>query len=249
MFRLMKLKPPHGWNAVAWELGIVTLGVIVALAAQQWAEERSWQDKVKASKAALRDELAEHYGYAVEYRTVYPCLEAQVERLRERVLSSGTTLQPATVYREPGDEYVLRMPTKYYPTDAWEEALNEGAVERLDPAIRRQFAGHYASLVNVARLGAANSEAEGTLMALAQPLPLDASVRYAIIKDMEGLRGRLRFLDILNGQVIDYIQHIGMVPPAGQAITVTQRYGTYKFCKAHGLPMRSFKDAMVAVPN
>ena len=35
MFRLLKLKPPHGWNAVAWELGIVTLGVLIALAAQQ----------------------------------------------------------------------------------------------------------------------------------------------------------------------------------------------------------------------
>jgi hypothetical protein len=35
MFRLIRLKPPHGWNAVAWELGIVTLGVLVALAARR----------------------------------------------------------------------------------------------------------------------------------------------------------------------------------------------------------------------
>lgn len=27
MFRMIGLKPPHGWNAVAWELGIVTLWV------------------------------------------------------------------------------------------------------------------------------------------------------------------------------------------------------------------------------
>ena len=33
------------------------------------------------------------------------------------------------------------------------------------------------------------------------------------------------------------------------AIKTTERWGTYQFCKAHGLPMRSFKDAMVAVPN
>ena len=25
MFRLTKLEPPHGWNAVLWELAIVTL--------------------------------------------------------------------------------------------------------------------------------------------------------------------------------------------------------------------------------
>ena len=35
MFRLLRLKPPHGWNAVIWELAIVTLGVLIALAAQQ----------------------------------------------------------------------------------------------------------------------------------------------------------------------------------------------------------------------
>jgi hypothetical protein len=36
----------------------VTIGMLIALAAQQWAEGRNWQSKAKASKAALRDELA-----------------------------------------------------------------------------------------------------------------------------------------------------------------------------------------------
>ena len=249
MFRLFKVKPPHGWKAVGWELTIVTLGVLIALAAQQWAEERTWGAKVVASKAALRDEIAEHYGFAVEFRVVHPCLAAQIDRLLERVLASGNSLEPAPIYHEDDDEYVFRMPTKFYRSDAWEGATNDGVFQRLDPAIRRRFSGHYASLVNVARLDAANGETEKTLMALAHPLPLDPAVRYGIIKDMEGLRGRLRFLDILNGQAIDYIQQIGMVPPAAEARAVTERYGTYKFCKAHGLPMRSFKDAMVAVPN
>ena len=35
MFRLLKLRPPHGWNAVALELAIVPLGVLIALGAQQ----------------------------------------------------------------------------------------------------------------------------------------------------------------------------------------------------------------------
>ena len=75
MFRMMKLNPPHGWRAVAWELGIVTLGVLIALGAQQWADERTWRAKVETSKAAIRDELSEHYSYAVEFRTVYPCMQ------------------------------------------------------------------------------------------------------------------------------------------------------------------------------
>ena len=80
------------WMAIAIELMIVTLGVLIALAAQQWAEERSWSRKVSSDRAALRDELGEHYGYAVEYRVVYPCLQAQVDRLRDRVRSSAEGL-------------------------------------------------------------------------------------------------------------------------------------------------------------
>jgi hypothetical protein len=249
VFRLLKLKPPNGWNAVAWELAIVTLGVIIALAAQQWAEGRSWQGKVKASKVALRGELAEHYNYAVEFRVVYPCLQAQLDRLRNRVLSSGLKLEPAPTYKEPDDDYVFRIPVKLYPTDVWEEAISDGVAQRFEPALRRQLAGHYAQLGNVRDMFWANNEAEQALMVLSRPMPLDPAFRSSMVREIEQLSGRLQYLDIINGQVIDYIQRIEMVPPAREARTVTERYGTFHFCKAHRLPMRSFADAMQAVEN
>lgn len=240
------------WTAIAIELVIVTLGVIIALAVQQWAEKRSWIGKVEAGKSALRAELAEHYGYAVEYRVVYPCLQAQVDRLLDRVRSNTSLLEPAPIYHEDDgikDDYVFRSPVKYYPTDAWEEAINDGVVQRLDPAVRRQFAGHYASLTNLAAMNDLNGEAERQLMVLAQPLRLDPSVRYSIIGELTRLSGRLQWLDTQNGQVIDYIEQIGMLPSAQQAVEVTKRYGTYRFCKTHALPVRSFKNAMQAIPN
>ena len=53
MFRLLRLSPRHGWHAVWWELGIVTLGVLIALAAQQTVEYFSWQAKVQDAKKDL----------------------------------------------------------------------------------------------------------------------------------------------------------------------------------------------------
>lgn len=249
MFRLLRLKPPNGWDAVGWELAIVTIGVMLALAAQEWVEDRSWRGRVEATKSALRNEVAEHYGYAVEFRVVYPCLHAQLERLRARVLSTEGTLDPAPVFKETDLEYVVRMPTKFYPTDAWEEAIGDGVVQRFEAPIRRLLAGHYAALPSVSNLNAANTEAELELMALAHPLPVDPAVKYAIIGQLEKLRGRLRYLDLTNGQLIDFIQQLGMVPPAEDARALTLRYGTYRFCKAQRLPMRSMHDAMRAVPN
>lgn len=250
MYRLLKkLRPTHGWNAAAWELAIVTLGVLLALAAQQWVENRTVRGRVEASKAALRDELAEHYSYAVEFRTVYPCLKAQLGRLRDRVLSSGSVMAAVPIYREAHNEYVVRIPSKEFPTAAWDAAVNDGIIQSFEPAFRRQLAGHYTQLETIRDATWANNESEQGLSALAHSLPLDPMVRYSIIKDIEQLSGRLENMDILHGQIIDYIQIVGMLPPAEDARAVTERYGTYKFCKEHGLPMRSFEEAMQAMPN
>jgi hypothetical protein len=249
MFRLLKLKPPQGWNAVAWELGIVTLGVLIALGAQQWAEKRSWNSNVNASKAAVRAEVAEHYRYAVEFRTVYPCLQAQLNVLRDRVLSSGSTIDPAPLFNEDGAHYVMRLPLKVYPTDSWQGAIDEGTIKGFDPAVRRELAGYYLQLQGVWEMNSANNIAEEGLVALARPLPLDPTVRYSITKEIEQIRGRLEYLDLISGQMIDSLQKVSMIPPPKPAQAVTMHYGTYQFCKAHGLPLRPFSQAMQAVPN
>jgi hypothetical protein len=248
MFRLLKLKPPHGWNAVAWELGIVTLGVVIALAAQQWAEGLSWNSKVEATKRAVGAELQEHYGYAVEYRAVYPCLQAQLDQLRDRMLSSRSVLRPAPLYSEESSHYVLRFPSKGYPRDAWQAAVDDGTIRTFDPPTRRLLAAYYDQLPEMAEQLAAANTIEPGLVALTHPLPLDPTVRYLIVKDIEQLRGRLEYLDLLNGQVIDTVTRVGMLPPPQNAVTVTQRYGTYQFCTKHRLPLRTFKEAMQPVP-
>ena len=58
MFRLLKLKPPHGWNAVAWELGIVTLGVVIALAAQQIVDDLHWRGELREFRKAVKAEIS-----------------------------------------------------------------------------------------------------------------------------------------------------------------------------------------------
>jgi len=148
------------WVAISIELVIVTVGVIIALAAQQWAEERSLQSELEASMTALRAELGEHYGYAVEFRAVYPCLQTQLNQLRDRVAKSGAALIPAPMYEDENFHYVLRLPSKVYPTDAWQSMVSDGTVQRLDPPLRRQLAGHYGQLPEIWELNSANNTAE-----------------------------------------------------------------------------------------
>ena len=80
MFRLLKLKPPNGWIAVVWELAIVTVGVLIALGAQELAQSLHWTREVRETRKALDAELARDLA-AFEYRLAQRrCIG---ERLRE----------------------------------------------------------------------------------------------------------------------------------------------------------------------
>ncbi len=76
-----KPKPTHGWRAFVGEVGIIVLGVLIALAAEQTAQAIEWRHKVVAAEEAMRLELAEDdgpqlYARAVMRRCVQDTLNA-----------------------------------------------------------------------------------------------------------------------------------------------------------------------------
>ncbi len=250
MFRMLKLNPPNGWRAVVWELAIVTLGVLIALAAQQWVEERNWSSKVALAQAAIRDELAKHYSWSVEWRVVEPCILAQIDVLQKRIDRSGSRLEPAPLYSDNViSQFVLRMPSKDYADGAWQATISDGVAPRFAPEFRSELTDHYVQAATAQELSGKNTEEHTSLQTLKRPILLDPMVRFTLLNRLDALRGRVDYLSLLSGQLIDHVQKVGMLPDRVRAKRDVERFGTYRFCRAHGLPMRSFTDAMRAVPN
>jgi hypothetical protein len=83
MFKLFKLTPPHGWNAVAWELGIVTLGVLIALAAQELVGDIHQRQEVRELVGAIRAELADNRGRWEHVRNSDPCTMKRLDALEQ----------------------------------------------------------------------------------------------------------------------------------------------------------------------
>jgi hypothetical protein len=79
-------KPPTGWNAVAWDLAIVTVGVLVALAAQQLVEGWNWRHKVETAEAAMREELLSDDGpQMVQRMAMHGCITSLLDRIRAAI--------------------------------------------------------------------------------------------------------------------------------------------------------------------
>src|SRR5205814_3439861 len=59
LMRFQIPKPLHGWRQLAGEVGIIVLGVLIALAAQQVVQSINEQADVRQLRSAFRAELAD----------------------------------------------------------------------------------------------------------------------------------------------------------------------------------------------
>ena len=113
MFRLIKLNPPHGWNAVAWELAIVVLGVLIALGAQQFAEAANDRNIAGQTRAEVTDELNSDLMSIALRRSAEPCIQRRLTELRAIVAQwerTGSFAVPRWVAQAP----VIRIELSRY---------------------------------------------------------------------------------------------------------------------------------------
>lgn len=150
MFRLMKLKPRHSWNAVGWELAIVSLGVLVALAAQQWAENRSSQARAAAADVRIRDELGAIVFLDLERIAIHQCLKQRLIALAEG-LRDGRSDWSNFRMAEASDgrwafRQLYRTPSRNWVSTEYEGSLASGALDSMDLEQTAMLASIYSQI-------------------------------------------------------------------------------------------------------
>ena len=242
MFGLLRVKPPHGWRAVIWELAIVTLGVLVALAAQQWAEAMSWRQKVRDADQQLKAEAVINFTYAAEQITTEPCIQAQLEALRQRIMNSGATLQPAMLFRDPMMMYVFRQPSRTFETNGWQSLVADDTANHIAPDRRKNLATYYSQLTQMEELSGENDSAVGRLNATSQPLPLDSATRAHFVELVHDQIFRTRSLSLMALQGMGTQRDLRLAPDGQRVDRFLNNYsGTVRFCRANRLPMADWR--------
>ena len=59
-------KPLHGWRELVGEVGIIVVGVLIALAAEQIVETLHWRNQTRETERALRTEIQESVNSVAE---------------------------------------------------------------------------------------------------------------------------------------------------------------------------------------
>jgi hypothetical protein len=92
-------KPLHGWREFAGEVGIIVVGVLIALGAEQLVEAAHWRSEVRDFRAAVDHELGRDFGiYAVNMEN-RSCVQRRIADLQKLLDGSSGGHQPRL--REP----------------------------------------------------------------------------------------------------------------------------------------------------
>ncbi len=117
-----KPKPVHNWREFASEVGIIVLGVLIALAGEQAVESLSWAHEVRAERAALNSEAQDFLGAAAARVRQHPCLEREMRDL-ETVFERHERGQALGIRRRVGGPYALGG-----TSGTWQIALSSQAL-------------------------------------------------------------------------------------------------------------------------
>lgn len=222
------------------EIAVIVIGVLIALAAGQLLEEWNWGRKVDAGKQQLLQEARTNIKFAAEQVAVKPCLNAQLDTLRDRVLSSEASLEPAPVY-EDTSRFVFRAPSRPYPDNRWQALIDDGTSVHMEGRQREALSGIYSAVDVLNHLGQATDLTEGRLMVLSHPLPLDAGTRVMLVASLDEQQARSNLQSLAATQMIIAYRDFGAsFPDLGESLLADS--GTVAFCREHGLPLADWLD-------
>jgi hypothetical protein len=133
-------KPLHGWRDFAGEVGIIVIGVLIALAGEQAVEWVHWRFVVADTRQALDRELADDLGVLQSRITQGPCISRRLSELTTvfRRHSNGLPLALKGPLGQPQFPHI--------ESSVWETVVADGATSHMQLDVRLRYSRLYAAI-------------------------------------------------------------------------------------------------------
>ena len=243
MLDIHKVKPVHGWREFIGEVGIIVLGVLIALALEQVVEFVHWHNKVQETMDAVKDSAANHIFAATEQQMTMPCIEQQLDSLEARLLAKG----PFDPARLRGDgaiaSYVVRAPTRQWVDSVWSTVISEGVSTHYNHDQRYVLDSFYSGIGEIREIAHQADDLNSQLNTLARPVAKTDAMVLQFTQTIERLRAKEELLTLMSRQAVYYARYINIIPPARELKdAVYQQSGTLSFCQKNHYKTRSFNS-------
>ena len=201
------LKPMHGWRAFAGEVGIIVIGVLIALAAQQAVETWRWQQDVERTREDLDDEILYNVALGAERIAVDQCLRERLRLVSAAVAGSNGQWAPlppvGTNLLKPTLPLVYRAPNRIFTTDVWEQAKANGVLRHMPPLDVQTYSSVYSQIADLREHNAEEQRLTPALSFLGFAGRLDPSSRERALTVLASLDMHNSWMLVIAQQVAD----------------------------------------------
>lgn len=136
-------KPLHGWRAFAGEVGIIVLGVLIAIAFGQLVEALNWRSQVADAQSALSGDMAQSNRVFAYRVAAHDCVARRLHRIGEIIEQSARHQAPASV----GDVFPDIGNALF--KNAWETSRADQVLAHFDRKSLRLYGSYYLQLDNI----------------------------------------------------------------------------------------------------
>lgn len=236
-----KPKPVHNWREFFSEIGVIVIGVLIALAGEQTAEAIHWRIKAGEAQHAIAREIANDVSNYAERIVIEPCLKAQLDRIEAYVISAPPGAAPLQLQQDARWADVFLHPTRSWSNQVWNSTAAEGTQSHLPDETRLGLEDYYSMVERMHAMAAAEGEAADALVALSKPVAIDATSRFQLVQLIEAERSRANGMAVNASVQLGSIRRVApeALGPEGRAIWYDYLGpgSTAAWCRAHHLPL------------
>ena len=120
-------KPLHGWRQFAGEVGIIVLGVLIALGAEQLVESAHRRREGVQAEGVIRNEIEVNLGRLKSRREIHECVDRRIEDVQK--LLDGAVSEPAIAT----PNWIGRPQYWTFLNSRWQAESQAGRAALVDP--------------------------------------------------------------------------------------------------------------------
>jgi hypothetical protein len=195
----------HGWREFLKEVGIIVLGVLIALGAEQIAVAVHEARTAARAEALVRDEFALNVAFARERLASTPCMLSRLDELRRVLLETSDK----TALPDLGE--IGRVPERPFEWEAWESMVSAGLVDHLTD--QRQWSYQHIYLNGGANDAIQQEEQRdwATLHSLSGASRfIDIRTREQLLQVIEQARNTARFMKVVSEHMVDFARPLNL---------------------------------------
>lgn len=195
----------RNWRELLKEVGIIVLGVSIALAGEETVSYFNWKTEVSVVQDSVDDELADALFSAMERVKIADCQKRTLDRLDQLADESTGTL---VIRNAP----VRRM--RLWGSAAWDAAVASGAIAHMRHDKRNTYANLFSFLHLFRDLNIRQEELWARIDAYQHPRKLTDESRDRFVEVVSQLRALTGTMNLAAGQFIEQAQplHLQLSP-------------------------------------